>query len=103
MKIELDCPVSCSGGCLEIDGYALTVANHFMDTYEIDSPGSDVQTGHLTFGTQIAAAECPSPAFCGSSISPWAYAEDVSTGVDAEAAVEITNGMFIDINGYCSQ
>lgn len=54
-NLTIDCQVSCaySGlGCIEVDGYRLTVVNHFMKTYELDSPVTDALTGHLQFGDQ---------------------------------------------------
>lgn len=103
-NLTIDCQVSCAyngPGCIEVDGYNLTIANHFIKTYELDSPGTDVLTGHLQFGDQTVQAVCLGDLSCSGSISTWELAYDSSTGVRAEAAVEITGGQFIDRWGQC--
>lgn len=100
-ELFVDYMVSCATGCLDANACSLGVTGHFMKTYELDSPGSDVQTGHLTFGNQSASPNCYSKYSCNGSISQWVYDDDFSTGVDAEAAYEIVGGFFINMFGYC--
>lgn len=102
--LYVECTVSCApegNGCLEANNTEIAVADHFMKMYELDSPGTDVLTGHLVFGTQVVRSICLDPMACDSSISSWDAAADSSTGVSAEAAVEIIGGSFIDKWGQC--
>lgn len=102
--LKVECTVSCApegNGCIEANNTEITVADHFMKMYELDSPGTHVPTGHLVFGTQIVCSICFDPLGCDSSISMWDAASDNSTGVSAQAAIEITGGTFIDKWDQC--